>query len=350
MKVSVRDLRPNPFREIGKYPIDKAKVESLKLSIKETSFWDNVLCRRKGGVFEIAYGHHRLQALKELKIKQVDIPCRKLTDAQMVRIMAEENLEWLTSPAVINQTVMTVKKFLDAELAKYETFNELKMADKSISHLFDNQKAFINAKREDQGLVGRSTIRKFLGDNWKRKEWMIQSALKTEELAKAGKLDRKAVEVFDKVGYVEQFEKAVEQYDVPVEKQKKIAEKVRANIAKKVTATQGRVTQCGRVRMSIAEDVRTQAGEPKSKKAKSNEVERIINALDGIEKQSRTLADKLECLRMDIKRLGIEQMNGLKPALTKFALYRLTKELEIWKGFKNGKSNSRNRRISSNAV
>lgn len=45
--------------------------------------------------------------------------------SSMVQIMAEENLDWSTSPAVINETVLAAKEFLDAELAKYETIKKL---------------------------------------------------------------------------------------------------------------------------------------------------------------------------------------------------------------------------------
>jgi hypothetical protein len=344
MKVKVSQLRPNPFREIGEYPIDRAKVESLKLSIKETSFWENVLCRRNGDGFEIAYGHHRLQALRELGIKEVNLPVKKLSDAEMIRIMAAENLAWLTTPAVINQTVISVKKFLDSELAKYETLEELKMTDKFIGQLFENQKAFANAKREDHGFVGRSTIFKFLGEHWRGKEWLIQTALKTLELSDKKILDRKAVEEFDSLGYVERFQRVVEQYDVPFEKQRGIARQVAKNIKDKKTSTQERVTTKGKPRMSIEEDVRRLAGKPRTKKAKQNEVDRIAKALTDIERDSRTLADRLERLRIDIKELGITQMQGLKPALAKFALYRLNKELQIWKGLKDGQGshNTRN--------
>ena len=50
MKVFVDSLLPNPYRNIEKYPIDREKVEALKISIGETSFWDNILARPKPGV------------------------------------------------------------------------------------------------------------------------------------------------------------------------------------------------------------------------------------------------------------------------------------------------------------
>ena len=91
MKIAVSKIRANPFRRIASYPIDKAKVEALKTSIRETEFWDNILLREKPGkpgLYELAYGHHRLQALKELGIAEIDVPVKDLDDATMLRIMA----------------------------------------------------------------------------------------------------------------------------------------------------------------------------------------------------------------------------------------------------------------------
>ena len=176
MKINVKELDSNPFRNIEQYPIDRAKVEALKTSIESTSFWDNIIARKKNGRYQIAYGHHRLIAIKELRIKQIDIPIRKLDDATMLRIMAEENIDWSTSPAVINETVLAVKTYLDDELSKYKTHNQLKLANKSVSQLFKNQQAFANARREDKGKIGQPTILKFLTKNWK--PWMVQQAEK----------------------------------------------------------------------------------------------------------------------------------------------------------------------------
>ena len=47
MKVELKDIKPNPYRYINKgYPIDKAKVEKLRASIKRTGFWDNLVARK----------------------------------------------------------------------------------------------------------------------------------------------------------------------------------------------------------------------------------------------------------------------------------------------------------------
>jgi hypothetical protein len=47
MEIEVKDLKSNPFRRMENYPVDREKIENLKNSIKETSFWENSFCKRK---------------------------------------------------------------------------------------------------------------------------------------------------------------------------------------------------------------------------------------------------------------------------------------------------------------
>ncbi|GAH85311.1 unnamed protein product [marine sediment metagenome] len=49
MKVKIKDLEPNPFRDMDHYPINPEKIESLKNSISQTGFWDNILARKSNG-------------------------------------------------------------------------------------------------------------------------------------------------------------------------------------------------------------------------------------------------------------------------------------------------------------
>ena len=126
MLVNVKDLKPNPFRKMDKYPIDRGKVESLMESIKNTDFWDNLLARENNGEIEIAYGHHRLQAIRELGIEQVDIPVKQIEDGMMLKIMANENMDdWKMSTSVINETVSAAKEYIENELTKYEDFRSV---------------------------------------------------------------------------------------------------------------------------------------------------------------------------------------------------------------------------------
>jgi ParB-like nuclease domain len=128
MKIAVRDLRPNPFRHLERYPISQDKVDALKQSIKQTSFWDNLLVRKspdKPSCFEIAYGHHRLAALKAARIEEIDVPVRALDDTAMCRIMAHENMEeWGHSTAIEQETVRAIIEAYAAGKIKLPTVNK----------------------------------------------------------------------------------------------------------------------------------------------------------------------------------------------------------------------------------
>lgn len=154
MKIKVRNLLPNPFRNIDAYPIDREKIRQLRNSIRETSFWNNILARPapKNGKFEIAYGHHRLVAIKEELGEEivVDIPVRDLSDENMLKIMANENMqEWSTDWRVIVETVKAAKKFLEKHTEIIYKLGFYKTKDRPF-------------RRE----VGPAVISSFLGENW----------------------------------------------------------------------------------------------------------------------------------------------------------------------------------------
>lgn len=222
MKIAVKDLKPNPYRNMDRYPIDRAKVEQLKSSIKDLTFWDNILLRKNCQGYEIAYGHHRWIALKELKYKEIDVPVRQLDDATMIRIMAEENFNWQSSPAVINETVLAVKTFLDAEIAKYDDWSHV---NKSIKVIFASNSQFQQCKQDG---VGQTTILKFLGGNWK--QHTIQSALLTLKLdkmpASQGGVDRNATEIIPTMEQAKVFRNSVSEHKIPKPTQKKIAKEI----------------------------------------------------------------------------------------------------------------------------
>ena len=122
MQVKIVNLCPNPFRNIDKYPIQRAKVEALKESINATYFWEVMIGRKRAdGKIEIAYGHHRLIALKELSRTlggSVDITVKKLDDAAMLKMMASENMqEWGHDVVIDLETVRAVvQAFADGKI------------------------------------------------------------------------------------------------------------------------------------------------------------------------------------------------------------------------------------------
>lgn len=217
MKVEVSKLKPNPYRRINEYEIDREKVEELKMSINDTSFWDNLLARKHGNEYQIAYGHHRLEALKELKIKEIDIPVRNIDDGMMIKIMANENRDtYKANRSVMIETIKVAREFLRGQLNG--GWGDL---DKSIRVNFLNEHAFDVAKGMG---VGKQTIQKFLGGNWK--EWEIQEALAQLDVDKAV-IEPKALDQFESLSTAKEARQAFQEFKIPKSKQTALAKELK---------------------------------------------------------------------------------------------------------------------------
>lgn len=110
--VEVRHLLPNPFRRIQHYPTDELKVERLIESYQQTGYWGNIVGRRINSIwFEIAYGHHRKIAIERTFNASDKVPLivRNLTDAQMLLMMANENMSDFSASFIVDlETVYSV--------------------------------------------------------------------------------------------------------------------------------------------------------------------------------------------------------------------------------------------------
>jgi ParB-like chromosome segregation protein Spo0J len=227
MKIKVSDIEPNPYRDFETYPIDRERVEGLKDSINKDTFWGGIPARphpTKKGKYQIGCGHHRLVCFKEIGIKEIEMPIVLFTDAQMLRVMINENVEYEPRPKLINSDVEKAKKFLDDELAKYETWEKIR-SEKNIRAILgvDNGQAFAALKNKG---AGRATILAYLGKPWAKRGWMIQAALATLKDSKTY-LDRDAAETIPTVDQANVFRCAVKNHDIPKKTQKKIAKKIK---------------------------------------------------------------------------------------------------------------------------
>jgi len=112
IQVSLDSVKPNPFRNIKKYPLDQAKIDALKASIDATDYWENVLARitpnSNPPTYELAYGHHRIEAARQKLggAAKVWMTVRDMDDRDMLKIMALENDEAYTiTPTFVLETV-----------------------------------------------------------------------------------------------------------------------------------------------------------------------------------------------------------------------------------------------------
>ena len=187
MKVMIKDLKPNPFRDMDNYPIDQKKIDSLTESISQTGFWDNILVRKQNGDMQIAYGHHRLIVLRKLfkPTDFVDIPVKEVTDSDMLRIMANENYDaWGSNVAVIDETVKAARDFL---LKHPEIVKDIEL---SLNQFRDSYHRGGGHIKYD---ISARVISEFLGE----KMWYVvkvNNSLRRLELVKNEILDKEAVE------------------------------------------------------------------------------------------------------------------------------------------------------------
>jgi hypothetical protein len=115
--VALRDIVPNRYRNIDRYRISEVKIAQLLESYEISGFWDGSIQARphptKSGKYEIAFGHHRIEAAKRAKsIETVGLVIAPRSDADMLRMMALENSEEFKGDSLV--TLETVGATIEA--------------------------------------------------------------------------------------------------------------------------------------------------------------------------------------------------------------------------------------------
>ena len=95
MGFRIQDINTNPYRDCDRFPLDEEKVKALRESLRSTGYWGNLVSREKDGKPELAFGHHRLEALKQEygADYEVDLIIQDYNDEKMLLVMARENQE-----------------------------------------------------------------------------------------------------------------------------------------------------------------------------------------------------------------------------------------------------------------
>ena len=91
MKKLISEVLPNIHRDFSIYPIGEAQVDRLVESIKEVGMFLGLPARKTKKGYEIAAGHHRLEALKRTGATHVDLAVKDYSDDDMLKIMIREN-------------------------------------------------------------------------------------------------------------------------------------------------------------------------------------------------------------------------------------------------------------------
>lgn len=316
MKIQVKDIEFNPFRNLNLVPIDRVTVDKIKESIETTGrFWAGMEARPKDndwdcGIYQIPFGHHRLVAITELGFIEIDIPISEISDSNMVLMMVKENMtqRGLTTE-MINGTVEEVKNYLDSELAKYETWEELQKRPDLINLL--EQKTEKSYNKVKAG-VGQTTILKFLGKSLE--QYKIQAAL---DNIKSKDIDREATEIFEKVNVANEFKTAIRSINkdnkkrgkpaIKKEDQKDLAKKVKQRI--KDTGKKGISSGGGSTyRKSLKNIILQELGGTDEYETELNE---IMNEITVIESDTSKLAKRIIALNGKLSDLGVESVANI---------------------------------------
>lgn len=206
MKIKVKDVRPNPYRNIEHYPLNKEKIIALTKSIEKTGFWDNLVGRKVNGEIQIAYGHHRIEALRLAEgfgyDFEFDLPIKEIDNGTMIQIMANENMqEWSHSIVVIDETVKVAKEYLGLISGKQPS-----------------------SKQNHKDYISSNDISDFLG--WSNSK--VSQSLKRLNLIESGTIEKQAVESLPSGSHAEEFATAISVSNVEFtpEEQNKIAKEI----------------------------------------------------------------------------------------------------------------------------
>lgn len=120
--IPLQDIHPNPFRDFELHPIDPVQVEKLKASIEADGFWASVVARPAAtGGYELAFGHHRIEAARAAGMAEAPIEIRDLSDWQMVRMLTAENATQRGSTAAAAlDAVAAIARVLAYSLLRWE--------------------------------------------------------------------------------------------------------------------------------------------------------------------------------------------------------------------------------------
>lgn len=318
MKIKLKDIFPNPYRDFTYVPIDQKKVNALIESIKQTGFWDNVVVRPHPeiqGKYQQAYGHNRLTAAGIVYGSdfEVDLPVRNLSDEIMLQMMANENMEyWAASPAVINETVRQAKKFLEDHPEVAEKYGQIQKHSST-----------------ELPFYGYTIIAKFLGWN----ESKVKFSLEQLDMIDAGEIEPEVIAMFDNQGASRTFvntikEKKKEGKPIPKEQHREIVQRYKDS----KNSTQ-----------SLHDAVMNVIYDMPQKTKKQNEIESIKRIEDEVSNaniQVENLRDVLKRIRMIYDDLGgiPEQWDGINWHVYLIDnLKRITKEINDFTNYNNNK-------------
>lgn len=128
MLIQLDKIEHNPHRNMKRNPINKKQVSTLVASMKRNNVWKNVVVRKHptlAGHYELAYGHHRLAAMKQIGLVEAEFSVEKIDDWGMYTAMVDENeSQQSVTPELIYENIESGINYLEPIIRECETANE----------------------------------------------------------------------------------------------------------------------------------------------------------------------------------------------------------------------------------
>ncbi len=116
LKVALKDILPNPYRNEKVFVLNADKIDALLRSFTNSDFWDGSIQARPSKThtdkYEIAFGHHRVEAARLHGYEAIGIVVSELTNEKMLHMMADENANEYQHDARV--TIETLRAVIEA--------------------------------------------------------------------------------------------------------------------------------------------------------------------------------------------------------------------------------------------
>jgi hypothetical protein len=117
--VSISSIDANPMRKLKRYPYNKLRLANLEDSIGDVGFFEGVHARKVGNRYQLAFGHHRIEACRKQGLKKVPLLVGSYSDEEMLKMLSRENDDVGEGRMEVFQEVWEAAMlFYKAELAK----------------------------------------------------------------------------------------------------------------------------------------------------------------------------------------------------------------------------------------
>jgi len=316
--IQLQDIEPNPYRDMTRYPISAIKLDSLKASFRSDAPWkaSHWMVREhptEKGKYQLHFGHHRIQALRDLGCKKWMFAVDNVDERTMLRRFANENGESFANDAdVAFETIYAVKKFLEVEFHKCSDYNDfyaqecLRVDFPTIKTERQFRQLKGNCKKGKDG-VGIRLIFAFLGGEG-ISQWSsptIQDVLVLiRQPEKDAEVNTKALKSLPKLSERKQFQQSVKRHKIPKAKQVDLAKKVKGTGRRKVKET-------------------VQKNAPKTK----TKMQQLEEDFDGIVLDTRNLETKILGFKAECNALQIHTLQGKSVGAGWLAFISLGKEI-----------------------